>query len=58
MNLNVTSLLSRLALEQDEKLSALLSAAATESKKSGDPLALRDPHKISANKPTPYYGSF
>ncbi|MBU9822977.1 hypothetical protein J1782_24090 [Rahnella sp. BCC 1045] len=41
MNLNVTSLLSRLTLEQDDKLSALLSAAATESKKSGDPLAVR-----------------
>jgi len=41
MNLSVTSLLSRLTLVQDDKLSALLSAAATESKKSGDPLAVR-----------------
>ncbi|MCQ4095008.1 hypothetical protein NOM73_06270 [Erwinia persicina] len=41
MSLNVTSLLSRLALEQDDNLGALLSAAATESKKSGDPLAVR-----------------
>lgn len=41
MNLSVTSLLSRLTLEQDDKLNALLSAAATESKKSGDPLAVR-----------------
>lgn len=41
MNLNVTSLLTRLTLEQDDKLSAMLSAAATESKKSGDPLAVR-----------------
>ncbi len=32
MNLSVTSLLSRLTLVQDDKLSALLSAAATESK--------------------------
>lgn len=41
MNLNVTSLLSRLVLEQDDKLSALLSSAATDNKKSGDPLAIR-----------------
>ncbi|WP_431022169.1 PIN-12 domain-containing protein [Erwinia rhapontici] len=41
MNLNVTSLLSRLVLEQDDKLSALLSNAATDNKKSGDPLAIR-----------------
>ncbi|WJV63534.1 hypothetical protein PCO86_05690 [Pectobacteriaceae bacterium CE70] len=41
MNLNVTSLLSHLTLEQDDKLSVLLSTAATESKKSGDPLAVR-----------------
>lgn len=41
MNLNVTSLLSRLTLEHDDKLSVLLSASATESKKSGDPLAVR-----------------
>jgi antitoxin component of RelBE/YafQ-DinJ toxin-antitoxin module len=41
MNLNVTSLLSHLTLEHDDKLSTQLSAAATESKKSGDPLAVR-----------------
>lgn len=41
MNLSVTSLLSRLTLEQDDRLTALLYAAETESKKSGDPLAVR-----------------
>ena len=41
MQLNVTSILSRLTLEQDDKLRALLSLAAMENKKSGDPLAVR-----------------
>ncbi len=41
MNLTVTSVLSRLSLEQDDKLSALLSLAAKESNKSGAPLAVR-----------------
>ncbi len=41
MQLNVTSILSRLTLEQDDKLRALLSLAAMENKKSGDPLVVR-----------------
>jgi transcriptional regulator with XRE-family HTH domain len=41
MQLNLTSIISRLTLEQDDKLSALLSIATTENKKSGDPLAVR-----------------
>ncbi|NDL64233.1 hypothetical protein [Acerihabitans arboris] len=41
MDLTVTSVLSRLALEQDDKLNALLSLAAKESNKSGAPLAVR-----------------
>lgn len=41
MNLSVTSILSRLALEQDDKLAELLNAAVSEGKKSGDPLAVR-----------------
>jgi hypothetical protein len=41
MQLNLTSIISRLTLEQDDKLSAVLSIAATENKKPGDLWAVR-----------------